>query len=114
MRNKILKTKGVFFKLSPIEFERLDEITENLGINNSHFLRMCIDLFWMQIELEKNGEVKEKFQIGDQLFTLNLVELAQFQTEMAQIFEKVNWTELITMQTKTRLKRPKKAIKTFS
>jgi len=110
---KFPKTKGVYFKLSPEELERLYEITDTMNIGNSHFLRMCIDLFWMQIQIEKGIE-SGRIKIGEQVFDLNLVELAQFQQEMAQIFGQVNWGELITEQTKTPLKRLKKPFKVAS
>lgn len=107
------KSKGVYFKLSPEELNRLNEITNEMNIGNSHFLRMCIDLFWMQLQVEKGIE-SGKVKIDDEVYNLNLVELAQFQQEMAQIFNKVNWGELITQQTKTPLKRFKKPLKQAS
>ncbi|MFN7823559.1 MAG: hypothetical protein ACK55Q_22840 [Dolichospermum sp.] len=111
--NKFPKSKGVYFKLSPEELNRLYEITNDLNIGNSHFLRMCIDLFWVQLQVEKGIE-SGKVKIDDQVYDLNLVELAKFQQEMAQIFAQVNWADLITQQTKAPLKRFKKPFKQAS
>jgi hypothetical protein len=55
-----------------------------------------------------------KVKLDGEVYTLNLVELAQFQQEMAQIFAKVNWGDLITQQAKTPLKRFKKPLKQAS
>ena len=109
----IEKSKGVYFKLSPEELNRLYEITKDLNIGNSHFLRMCIDLFWVQLQVNRGMETG-KVKLDGEVYTLNLVELAQFQTEMAQIFAQVNWSDLIIQQAKTPLKRFKKPLKQAS
>jgi hypothetical protein len=107
------KSKGVYFKLSPEELNRLNEMTNEMGLGNSHFLRMSIDLFWMMLQVHKgieSGTVK----IDDEVYNLNLVELAKFQQQMAQIFNETVWSDLITQQTKTPLKRFKKPLKQAS
>jgi hypothetical protein len=110
---KLPKTKGMFFKLSPTELSRLNQISENMNIGNSHFLRLCIDLFWFQLQVEKGIE-KGEIKIGEEVITLNLSELALVQQEMAQIFSQIDWGEIITLASKPPLKRLKKPIKVAS
>ena len=106
---KIKKTKGMYFKFSPEENTRLNAVTKKLDISNSQFFRVCIELFWVSMQVEK-GLKTGKMELYGEMYNLDLSEIALIQQEMAQILTQERWEDIITQQAKSSLKRLKRPI----
>jgi len=103
------KTSTLTIKIAPREIERLRIINQKLELSNSEFLRTCIDMYWLILEIEKALKTG-KLEYDNEIYSLDLSQIALLQQEMSQILSEERLEDIISKQGKNSLKRLKKRI----
>lgn len=106
---RLPKTSTLTIKIAPREIERLRVINKKLEITNSEFLRTCIDMYWLTIQVEKALKTG-KFEYDNEIYTLDLSQIAILQQEMAQILNLERLEDIISQQGKNSIKGLKKPV----
>lgn len=108
-----MKKQGFFLNISEAETFQLRQLASDRGMTMTNLLRLCIQLMWIEREMEleiKTGNPPQ-FQVDGDTYTINVGELSAFADEMAKIAAKVDWSKVLQKQRKTALKRLKKPLK---
>jgi hypothetical protein len=108
-----MRKQGFFLNINEAETYYLRQLAADRNMTMTNLLRLCIQLLWVEREIEleiKTGKPGQLFLEGEN-YTINILELAQFGEELAQISQKVDWTKVFQKQKKTPLKRLKKPLK---
>lgn len=106
---KLKKTSVVNMKITPLQLERLRLITQKFELTNSDFLRTCIDMYWLMMEVEKGLETG-KIEYNNEIYSLDLSQIAILQQEIAQILNLERLEDMISQQGKNSIERLKKPV----